>query len=408
MFEFVKDETLIICPSDYKNEILDYLTKNKLIINLKFMTINEYKKNYLFDYDYHAINYLVDKYQMKVRNAKDLIDNIYYIENNDYHNEKLDYLVKIKNELDDNNLLIYNPLFKKYLNWKIVVYGYGELDDFNKKILSKASIIPYKLVDKEYNIYHFDDINNELEFVFNTIVDLIRKGISINDIYLMNVTNEYYSYLKRFSKYYGICIDNTNNDNIMGTEIVKDFYQMIVDKKNRDEIFDSLDSESNLYGVLVNLLNKYNDVNLYDVKELIYDDLLNTKLHSSNYTNILKFINLFDYVDDNKYVFLIGFNNGTIPRIYNDIDYITDNIKDLVNLSKSNELNILSKNNTLSYLSTIKNLYISYKDHSPFLSFYPSTLLDDMKIKEINYESNYDYSEMYNKVRYIDKIDNFI
>jgi len=408
MFDFVKDETLIICPLDYKNNILNYLTKNKLIVNLKFMTINEYKKNLMFDYDYHAIDYLVDKYQLKVSNAKELIENLYYVNDKKYNNEKLDYLVSIKKELDSNNLLIYNPLFKKYLNWKTVIYGYGELDKFNNSLFSSANIIPYKLIDKEYNIYHFDDINNELEFVFNTIVDLIKKGISINDIYLMNVTSEYYSYLKRFSKFYHIDISDINNDSIMGTTIVKDFYQMILDKKSREEIFSKLDNESNLYGILVNILNKYNDTDLYDVKELIYDDLLNTKLPSIKYNNVLNFINLFDYIDDNKYVFLIGFNNGTIPTIYNDIDYITDNIKDLVNMSSSNELNMLSKNNTLAYLSNIKNLYISYKDQSPFSSFYPSTLLDDMKIKEIKYESNYDYSEDYNKVRYIDKIDNFI
>ncbi len=408
MFDFVKDETLIICPLDYKNNILDYLTKNKLIINLKFMTINEYKKNLLFDYDYHAIDYLVDKYRLKVPNAKELIENLYYVSDKKYNNEKLDYLVSIKKELDSNNLLIYNPLFKKYLNWNTVIYGYGKLDKFYNNMFSKATIIPYKLIDKEYNIYHFDDVNSELEFVFNTIVDLIKKGISINDIYLMNVTSEYYSYLKRFSKFYHIPISDINNDSIMGTTIVKDFYQMIVDQKDREEIFNKLDNESNLYGVLVNILNKYNDTNLYDVKELIYDDLLNTKLPSIKYNNVLNFVDLFNYIDDSKYVFLIGFNNGTIPTIYNDIDYITDNIKGLVNMSNSNELNMLSKNNTLAYLSNIKNLYISYKDQSPFASFYPSTLLEDMKIKEVKYESNYDYSEDYNKVRYIDKIDNFI
>ena len=118
MLEELKDETLIICPNSYKNEILEFLTNNKLIINIKIMSFNEYKRNYYFDYDIKTIKYLYDKYDMKIENIKELIDNLYYIEDKKYNNSKLDYLVSIKKELDDNNLLIYNPYFKKYLNWK--------------------------------------------------------------------------------------------------------------------------------------------------------------------------------------------------------------------------------------------------------------------------------------------------
>ena len=71
------------------------------------MSFNEYLKNYYFDYDLKTIKYLYDKYNMKIDNIKELINNLYYIENKEYHNDKLDYLVKIKKELDDNNLLIY-------------------------------------------------------------------------------------------------------------------------------------------------------------------------------------------------------------------------------------------------------------------------------------------------------------
>ena len=80
MLEELKDETLIICPNAYKNEILEFLTNNKLIINIKIMSFNEYKRNYYFDYDIKTIKYLYDKYGMKIENIKELIENLYYIE----------------------------------------------------------------------------------------------------------------------------------------------------------------------------------------------------------------------------------------------------------------------------------------------------------------------------------------
>ena len=208
MFDDIKDETLIICPNSYKDEILEYLTNNKKIINIKIMTLNEVVKNSYFDYDIKTIKYLYDKYNMKIDNIKELLNNLYYVENKEYHNNKLDYLVSIKKELDDNNLLIYNPYFKKYLDWNKIIYGYGQIDEFFNKPLKGVSIYNYRPVNlnRKYQVLHANDISIECEYVFNKIVDLLNQGVDINNIYLMNVDSEYTPYLKRFSKYYN---DNT-------------------------------------------------------------------------------------------------------------------------------------------------------------------------------------------------------
>ena len=56
MLNELRDDTLVICPISYKEEILEYLTNNKLIINIKIMSYNEYLKNYFFDYDIKTIS----------------------------------------------------------------------------------------------------------------------------------------------------------------------------------------------------------------------------------------------------------------------------------------------------------------------------------------------------------------
>ena len=50
---------------------------------------------------------------------------LYYINNKTYSSEKLNYLVSIKKELDDNNL--FSNLLK---NYSLFVTGYGKLDKF--------------------------------------------------------------------------------------------------------------------------------------------------------------------------------------------------------------------------------------------------------------------------------------
>ena len=133
--DLIKDNMLIICPNNYKKYLLELFYQEKKLFNVKFMSLEEYKRNYLFDYDTKTIYYLIKKYDMKVDNAITLINNLYYIDNKTYSSEKLNYLVNIKNELDDNNLLIYNKLFSNLLkNYSLFVTGYGKLDKFSLSI----------------------------------------------------------------------------------------------------------------------------------------------------------------------------------------------------------------------------------------------------------------------------------
>ena len=109
------DNTLIICPDSFKKTILKHLSMDKKIVDAKFMDLNEYRRNWFFDYDLKSIKYLVDKYGLSINNAKEIIENLYYLEDKNYDDEKLNKLLSYKKELDDNGLLIYNRLFRKQI-----------------------------------------------------------------------------------------------------------------------------------------------------------------------------------------------------------------------------------------------------------------------------------------------------
>lgn len=413
ILDLIKEKTLIITNNDNKKQILDLMNNSNKLFNVKFMTLDEYKKNYLFDYNEKTIYYLVKK-NMKVSNAITLINNLYYVENKKYKASKLNYLVSIKKELDENNLLIYNPYFKKYLSsFKIIVYGYGLLDKFSLSLFNNALFINEEISDndKKINVYEFNNIKEEVEFVFNKISDLLIQGIDINKIKLLNVSSEYIPYLKRFSSFYQIPIDLPTNS-IYGTNIINEFLSLIKNNLTKEEILNKLElyKEKDIYSLIVNLFNKYASFdNLMDCYELILYDLKNMNLLKKKYHNIIKLISLNDYVDDDDYVFLLGFNNGNIPTLYKDEDYITDNIKDEVIMSNTLELNKNSNFNTINFLKKINNLIITYKLKTPFNTYFPSNLIDELNCTLIKEDENsYCYSSSYNKIKYASLLDEYV
>ena len=73
----LKNNSLLICPNDIKNTILQELNKMKKLINIKFMTIEELIKKYYFDYDNKTILYLMNTYNINYDIALIYLKNIY-------------------------------------------------------------------------------------------------------------------------------------------------------------------------------------------------------------------------------------------------------------------------------------------------------------------------------------------
>ena len=402
MLDRFENDTLIICPNSYKNKLLASFYSEKKIINVSFMTIEEYKKNYYFDYNYRTIKYLMDKYGYSVNNAKEIIENIYYLEDKEYGIQKLDDLVKYKKELIQNDLLIFNKLFKKYLNnKKVLVIGYGKLDKFNSKLFS--NVVEYKYQEKQYDIYEFSDIEKEVEYVYNTIFDLLNKGVDINKIYLLNVVDEYQNYLKRFNTYYDFKIENKKTNSLYATNFGQEFLNKIKDNNSRIDLYKQLLESKNEYSnKLINIINKYIDTNLIDVYDLIVEDLKNVSI-DDKLSNVVKCVNFYQEFNDDEYVFMLGFNDS-VPVVKKDNEYLTDNIRKIVGMSTIEEENKLIKRNTINYLSNIKNLYLSYCLSTPFNEHNKQIILTN--VNYLNVANDNKHSDRLNKNKYNEKLDN--
>ena len=226
----------------------------------------------------------------------------------------------------------------------------------------------------------------------------------------MNIDSDYYPYIKMMEKFYDIKVDLSNVDSILGTIIGKKILDLIQDNKQVNEIISILKEyeDNNEYSFIVNLLNKYSDYNLKEYFEEIKYELSSHKIKKDIFDNVIKVKDVFDYVNDNEYVFLMNFNSSSIPKLRMDTDYITDDICSLVNQDTKDDENELIKENTINYLSSINNIIISYKEKTPFNEYIPSFLLDDMDYETREYERSFKYSDLANKSIYSEYLDDLV
>ena len=175
---------------------------------------------------------------------------------------------------------------------------------------------------------------------------------------------------------------NTNNETIYSSKIVKKFIELYDQDKDIEEllnIFD-MDNEDNLYiyNKIINSLNKYVFVKEKNIKrDLLINEFKQIKTNPIRYKNEIEIKEL-NSINDDEYAFLIGFNEGSIPVVKKDEDFLSDKEKDILNIDTSVIVNNIEKENIINNIKSIKNLIITYKLKTPFEEYYPSNIIEDL------------------------------
>jgi hypothetical protein len=395
---------IIVCPNEEKLRILDELSNEDLLYNIKFMTKKEFIDNYYFTYNDEALFYLVKKYDLNLDVAKVYLNNLYVIDiNKEYVNDKLKFLSSIKKELIENNLLIFNPSFKKYIsNSLIEVRNYYDLDKYEEEALGYVVDVKESTINTP--VIEFATMEEEVNYTCIKIRELLDKGIDINKIFLCNISQDYLYTIDKLFSYYNIPINIDFRESIYSTKVVYDYLET-------GEV--SLDNKDNN---LINrkLINILGDISCLDMdspitRKILIDKLKNTYLSSKKKSQAVNIKDLYkESFKDDEYVFVLGFNQDSLPKMEKDIKYINDSLKDEVALYKTSYLNKRNKEVVTYLLSRIKNLVLTYKLASPFSSFYKSSLINDLGLEVIREDiDKYNYSNKYNMIRLGEKLDKF-
>lgn len=398
----------VIVTNEYnKINILEKLTKEKRFNDNKFFSFKELKKKLFFDYDNRAIFFIMKNYNVNIDIAKIYLENIYFLKNVD--EKKVRFLMDIKKRLDENELLIYNEKFKKYIsNQEVIIYGVDELLNQDKLILNG---INYKVINKEnknneVNIYEAKDINEEVEFVVTNISKLINEGKNVNNIKII-ASKEYNKYLEFYFGLFNIPINIESENSFYSSNIASKFLKLY-DNLSIEEAIVKLTNEKNIND-LINIVNKsvlVEDKTLR--KEFIIEDLKQYKMKNESYKDAVTLHLLDEEFSDEDYVFLLGFNIGNYPKIYKDEDFFSDNVKSDLGLDTSVERNRIEKKKCVNAIKNIHNLIITYNLYNGEKVSYPSVLIEENNydVLKVQIDRSISYSRLYSSICYAKDLDN--
>ena len=404
----------IVVLNDYAKK--SFIKKIDKLINVKVITLSELKRKYYFDYDNKAIYFVSNKYNCIPEIAKIYIENIYYLK--DIDDEKINFLKEIKSDLDTNNLLTYNNLFKEFLKGKeIVLYNLKYVNKFYKNIFkeleeySKVTIYNDEDNSTVKELYKANNSEEEIAFVCSKITKLIKSGVNINNIKLANVKSDYEFIIRKTFKLFNIPINLPSFETIKSTSLVIKFKELydsdIYETIEKLKEFINTKEENDIFKSIINIVNNYlwaNDFML--VKDMVFNDIDNIKTPREKLKNAVEVIEFKkELVSDNDYVFLIGYNEGVIPINYKDEDYLSDAIKEKLDLSTSFELNENAMNETKDNIRNIKNLIVTYPNHNLSSEIYISSSYEKDLFEEKELNISFNESNDYNKLKLVSEKD---
>lgn len=419
--KYIVDNTFFIVPSKLKEELLFLINKKDHLINVSFTTLEECKVKLFHEYDERAIFHLTRKHNLKPANAKIILENLKYCDLGDL--EVLKELNSIKNELIDLGYLFKDEhYFKRFKNKKVIIIGYYLEDYLTREVLSR--IDNYEIVRNDTRdlnnkeIYEFETLSDEVEFVATKIASLIHSGVSPDKIKLVNVNKEYELEIERIFRAFNIGFKLDNKISLNNLPVIREFIDLIRVNSYQDalillkEKYDLVKTNPRIYNKIVEVGNKYNwyQGEFSEIIDLIEYTFSNTSLSESK-VNIVTTSSLnIENVLDN-YVFLLSFNHGVCPYIHKDDEYLSDEVKKRLGLDTSSKLNKLEKEMMKNLLGCVENLTISYKLESNEGVHLPSLLVEELGLKvskDYKIDPLISYSKKYDLYKLGSKLDDFI
>lgn len=390
--EYMLKREIIIASNNIKKNIL----KHKALTNIKIMTKKEFITNYFGSYKNEALYFLMKHYTLNYDVALKYLKYIYM---------DLPLIKPYYKALTKEKLLVYNPYFKENLS---TITSYETLDKYMLKELNKFNlkIISDKNGNFKPKVFEFETQTEELTFV---ACDIIKKlnTVDINDIYIVGMNEEYKSELIRIFNLFKIPFNIDKQDYLYSSNIIQTFLKNLNQTKDITKSLEILKS-SDLKNKLIDILNDLNFPNNIDTIHfnIIKETLKSITLPKKEVKNAVQIKD--DITENNKHYYLIGLNQGIIPKMHKDDDIISDKEKAILGILTSNEKNKIEKDKLIHIIKTFPNLTLSYKLKDTFNTYYPSPIIDELnlEIKKITI-NDLNFSNQYNKLKLATLLDNY-
>lgn len=393
---------LIITTNELKNKLIK---QNNKLENNKYITFKELKENIYFKYDIEALYEVMKKENVSYEMGNIYLTNLYYLEGN---TKKINKLKEIHTYLNEAKLLKYNPLFKNYIKKsKVTLHGIEYLTKEEEKLLKN---IPYEKVklptyNKKVDLYIANTIEEEIIALATNIVKLIKNNVKEEKIYIINLNDEYKMLIEKIFSWYNINTSITIAKQISSTKLIRLFL-------NEDTITDGINKikeeiktieEQEIYEKIIQISKNYITLPNDEITKQILTEELNKITIKNEYG--VKEGTIDNIYNEDEYVFIIGFNEGILPKIYKDEDYLNDLEKQGVGINTTTDNNIYEKNKLIYLINHTKNITLSYKNKTTKETFFPSSLLEELNINYKEIDNDYTISNLSNKIKLATMLD---
>lgn len=403
------NETLMIVSNENKKNIL---LNKKGLENKKYIGFRELKEKLSFSIDERALYEVVKQEKLSVSNAKIILENLYMLDEEvDINSVK--NLKRIYKYLDEMGLIIRDNLFiNKIKSWNVILYGRDFLDIEEEKLLSEVnySFLDIKKYERSIPVSVCENIEDEVRNLARNIVKLVREGVNFDNIKVINLSDEVRMCSEKIFPRYNI------PSNI---HIDKCLYSLPLFKEllNADDIYEGLENLKNkvsneegekVLEVVLGVFNKYAKLPKDEVTtNIILEELKNTKIQGKSINNAVSEGTIDTIYSEDDYIFIVNFNQGIMPRIYKDEDYLSDKIKAMLGRVTSDQKTLNEKKCVKYFLEHNKNVFISYSKRNSKEITYPSSFLEEINVEIKPINNSYDESNLDNKIILSRGLDNY-
>lgn len=374
---------IILCSSNVKKDLVSkYSSKIHKAI---FKSFNDFKKDLFPEIDLKMIirNNFNDE-DLEITKLK--LENACLIQDDSpslFIHEL--YELKIK-----NNLFINKQMLNYFNRYDIYIINYENDDDLLNicliEIKNKYNLSSTNLKAKHpHTLYQFNDYEEEIIYITNTIYKLLKANIDINKIVINEVSQDYLIKLREIFSLYDISLENNENTSLYDISEVKNFINEILDEEGLfNEVITKKLENKGLSTNLINTINSLSVLNYFNyhtsdkkLKDIIKYILKHTYVKPKLMKNVVRIENIFDHIyDEDTYIFLLNFNQDVVPPTFKNNQYLSDEIRLDNNLVTSTFKNEVTKKHVIDTINSIRNLYIS----SSLKFFVRNSLLENSEL----------------------------
>ena len=380
---------LIIASNNVKKSILMSASENKQFLKPKVMTYKELKYNLYGEIKPLGYKAIIKEFNLSLSLADKYFENAYYIDSIWQYLKNNNYIRVNKNfKSKYHNILVIDTFIDKYV-----------LDDL------KNANITYDEKTNTYqtSIYEFRSLDEELEFIGSQIAKLL-KIIPIDKIKLVNITDDMKETAKRCFNMMNIPLDIEDRIPITQLPFVVEFLKQVT-KVSLEEALLCL-NDPDIKNIIIDLINSYGLSMLDDLDlKILKHQLRKIKCSIDHYRNVINVVDIDDIIDDGSYYFIVGLNEGVLPKTVKNEDFFSDERKIELGINDSTSINRFNEKLLISKLTHYPNVIATYHLKTLFNQYEPSHIIDKigLEVKKDNQLSN-DFNDL-NIYKYAKKMD---